>query len=144
MASKPKQPVYQVADNIPNSPTSGHLYMTKPHPRENYHANAVKKPYDTGVIVQVPDGVTVEVSGVYKNEVDGWQVVPQRLTGPLPPTRVYVVLWNRAMATIKIDPQAPIAEIRAFQTPTPLMWLEHEPEPEEKDLVGEREIAQQA
>ncbi len=139
---------YQVDPIIPQGPQSGHLFVVTPHRRDNYHANSVRKSYDTGVTIAVPAGVTVEIDGIYEQEAMGLYVTPQRLHGPLPPQRIFLNVWNRANATLPLEVDNPMATIRAITTPPLRPWEEHTPEsPQQREqaLMGERDrVAQGA
>jgi hypothetical protein len=145
MAAKEKLPhvEYQIIDpNLPAGPNTGYLYMSKPHPKDNYIANSVRRTIDTGIIISVPDGLRVLVRGIYGNEAKGLDIVPLELTGPLPPQPLHVVLANNASATVKLDPQVPIAQVYALKVDPPVLWKEHVPQSEQErqqELMGKRE-----
>jgi dUTPase len=112
-----------------HSPAQGFLYACDV-PRDGlYFPNDQRRDIPTGVDVDIPQGVTVEIQGLYENEQNRLAVIPRHIDGPWSGP-LFVTIVNNSPRTHVFDAVAKIASIRAYKTPTLLPWIDETPEPE--------------
>jgi dUTPase len=110
-------------ERVKSGPNTGTLFAAEQSYDGLYFPNGQRRLVRCGVHVDVPAGITVEIWGLYGNEVNGLNVIPQRIHGPFTKS-LELVIWNHAPATVKLDPYTPIANIRAYASPKPAVWID--------------------
>jgi dUTPase len=126
----PSKLAYVIADTrIPASPAQGTLFAGLSHRDGLYFPNDQRRDIPTGVVVSIPEGVTIKIRGLHENERNRLNVVPQDLHGPLDSQEIIVTVINNAPSTTKLDEYAKLASIAAYKTAPQLMWLDISPEP---------------
>jgi hypothetical protein len=136
---------YEILDHRVKGPDTGYLYAVSNYRDDLYFVNGALKHVATGVQLTIPDGVTVEIEGVYAFECKGLHLIPQRFVGPctiIP----QLALHNRASVTLHIPAFTALATVRAIATPLVRSWtrLEPEPEPEQEPEQAQEQEPEQA
>jgi len=126
---------------IPFGPNSGLLYASVASGRELYFPNRQHRTFSTGVTLSIPQGTTVAIEGLYEQRMDGIEMIPQRLEGPMEDHEISVTVWNRANATVQLASYSAIATIRAYESPRPLLFAEHVDEVEVDPQVDDSDTA---
>jgi hypothetical protein len=113
---------FSIEPSVPYDPNSGYVYTKWPRPNEAFIANSTSKVLDTGVTINVPSGVTVQVRGLFENEAKNIKVTPMDIHGPVQDYRLQLAIWNMGNATAHLTAEKPMASIRAISTPKARLW----------------------
>lgn len=120
----------------------GYVTCSGTRTRELYIANGVSKTMATGLKLDIPRGVTVEVRGIPDHLRRGLTVVPEDLEGPLVVEDLTVYIRNQSDATHAFNTGDPIARVRAVETPKRLRFSQYEPPAEKTAPTKQNEAAE--
>jgi hypothetical protein len=116
---------YHMAQDIIPSPKSGKVYLYRSmSPNKGYVNNSTVERFMTGLAMEIPDGVTVELSPVYELEERGLYLRKQIFIGPKTVENLIVSIHNLGNSTVKIDDMAALAHIDSYKTRPGVPWSE--------------------